>query len=294
MSAPVTTASSSAVPFLTESPAASSRDHPIQVQTRVELVRMAYRELTGGTLASGGVALAFAVGLALGTSTSATMILSWTGVMIAISVYRLWLVRAFKRAAPTVEESSSWGLRYVVATTLAGVGWGVSAWLFPTLSGGSRIGLLHVTMLAGLAAGSARMLLPMRKGALVYLFVVMTPLAARFLAEGDAMGILMGFSVGIFIAYMATATQRNHKMLSDALVSRFEREALAAELQAENARRETRETELQEAREKAESASRAKGEFLATISHEIRTPMNGVLGMLRIVRDTNLSAEQRG
>src|SRR5262249_53553675 len=53
------------------------------------------------------------------------------------------------------------------------------------------------------------------------------------------------------------------------------------------------EAQLHDARELAEAASRAKADFLATISHEIRTPMNGVLGMLRIVRETPLTAEQR-
>jgi signal transduction histidine kinase/CheY-like chemotaxis protein len=121
----------------------------------------------------------------------------------------------------------------------------------------------------------------------------MIPLAVRFIADGDFNGLISGLFVILFIIHLAAVSLQNHRMLSDALVMRFEREQLAAQLQAQNAQRELREVELREARERAETASRAKADFLATVSHEIRTPMNGVLGMLRIVRDTPLLPEQR-
>jgi two-component system sensor histidine kinase RpfC len=47
------------------------------------------------------------------------------------------------------------------------------------------------------------------------------------------------------------------------------------------------------ARQEAEHANKARGDFLATMTHELRTPLIGILGMSRLMEGTPLDAEQK-
>jgi len=82
-------------------------------------------------------------------------------------------------------------------------------------------------------------------------------------------------------------------LMEDAIIARREAEETSDRLRLEIAERKRAEEALNQAKEAAETANRAKSRFLANMSHELRTPMTGVLGMLDLALGGFLEAEQR-
>ncbi len=64
------------------------------------------------------------------------------------------------------------------------------------------------------------------------------------------------------------------------------------QLVAELSQLRTMQTQLLQAKQEAEAAMMAKGEFLATMSHEIRTPLNGIIPLLDILLSSKLAPDQ--
>lgn len=80
------------------------------------------------------------------------------------------------------------------------------------------------------------------------------------------------------VSYQGEGAQRKASMIRGAFQNITERRRI--------------EKEFREAREIAESASKAKGDFLSNISHEIRTPLNAVVGLAYILKQSKLDSSQ--
>jgi len=65
------------------------------------------------------------------------------------------------------------------------------------------------------------------------------------------------------------------------------------EIKSKNIQLENYQKELIKAKELAEQGKKIKENFLANMSHEIRTPINGIIGLVNVLLDTPLSAEQK-
>ena len=142
---------------------------------------------------------------------------------------------------------------------------------------------------------------------------VVTAPTARWLALGAAAGAALALALERFgpsgpwqgvalllilltmfaiSAYLHSGRRRDRE-LHEAAERAHRGETAIGELQREIDRHTVLERQLLQAKQGAESAVMAKGEFLATMSHEIRTPLNGIVPMLDLLVHAPLTADQR-
>ena len=279
------------------------RDPATDALIEADLTRLLFEQLPASLVITAANALLVAAAMSLVSSPAGAW--TWFGALLVILIARGLLMVRYRRAG-AARSSADWTRRFALGAAATGLAWGLSVFLLPSHELTYQVFLGFV--ISGMVAGAIPSLSACLIAYLSYMLGALVPFALRMIVIGDELAFTFLALILLFIVFMWLNARRYHRTLRHSLelghvnldlIASLTREkeriaALNRDLNREIEERRATEAALVIAKEQAESANIAKGQFVANMSHEIRTPMNGVLGLLEMLSHGRLSAEQKG
>ena len=194
----------------------------------------------------------------------------WGAVFAGVWLSRLLLRKRYSRLPPLAREAEAalWLQRWNASVMASGVVWGLAPWLL--YGHGSALSQTALIVIVySYAVGSITLLAPQFRVFASFIGLALLPLIARVAIDPNHGGPVLAGVLGLAFAMTATLGRVYRATFERTIRLKVRTEGLAEQLQTEKAVAE-------QARRAAETASRAKTQFLAAASHDLRQPLHAL------------------
>jgi signal transduction histidine kinase len=249
-------------------------------QQRVEM-------LYGSSLAISGSALLMIAMIAViaWPRTSHSKIIAWAVVALLVQACMLLLTHRYRHAGDRATASSAWGWRFTATTGLAGVVWGSAAFVLVDANESFTLALI-AACLAGRATISVITHANFPPAMHSFAAPIFGLLALRYISLGGYGNAALGVMWFALLGYMLLFSDRQARAIVSQIRLRYENEQLVGQLQQQFSLAE-------QARTRAESASRSKSLFFAAANHDLRQPLHSLGLFATALRNGNVDESGR-
>jgi two-component system, sensor histidine kinase len=232
-------------------------------QQRIEM-------LYDNTLAVSGSALLMAALIAViaWPHTRVVNIAAWGGAALLVQASVLALSAAYRRASDRDTASRRWGWRLAAAAGVAGIVWGAAVFVLVGPDKSLTLGLISAC-LAGRATLSIITHAHFPPALHAFAVPIFGLLALRYVTLGGYGNAALGVMWIAVLGYVLLFVDRQSRAVVAQIRLRCENEQLVEQLQRQN-------TAAEQARARAEEASRSKSLFFAAANHDLRQPLHSL------------------
>jgi diguanylate cyclase (GGDEF)-like protein/PAS domain S-box-containing protein len=195
-------------------------------------------------LAASVAAAIFLVGVFWRASSQATL-LGWFGLSLLVTVMRLGLIRQYRGSSDGPERARHWLAWFVAGVILSGAIWGVSVILLVPVESIVHVGFAAL-WICGLSAGAVAALAVVKGAFFAFSVPALTPGIVYLLMQGEAMAATVGGALLMFFVFISLNALSMHKTLVHGLQLQLRNTQLIAHVDAERARVERLNAQLEE------------------------------------------------